>query len=166
MHLRDWIIQSLGAWSKNYSISSSSSLIHFRVLPLKIKLIENDIKLGNLCTYHLHARLVAVDSCMSHWILPQPCRHWPAASIARVSCSSLFSPSDVLPFCVRNWGTTIWFWGGGGGWHFVEINILTLIMLKIKNLSSSVKKTNNLTLTFLQFFFGGGGLPIFPIYFC
>ena len=53
--------------------------------------------------------------------------------------------------------------GGGGGWHFVEINILTLKMLKINNLSSSVKETNNLTLTFLQF---GGGLPIFPIYFC
>ena len=33
------------------------------MLPLKIKkikLIENDIKLGNLCTDHLHARLVAV----------------------------------------------------------------------------------------------------------
>ena len=86
-------------------------------------------------------------------------RHWPAASIARVSCSSLFSPSDVLPFCVRNWGTTIWFWGGGG-WHFVEINILTLKMLKINNLSSSVKKTNNLTLTFLQL--GGGGCQFFP----
>ena len=54
---------------------------------------------------------------------------------------------------------------GGGGWHFVEINILTLKMLKINNLSSSVKKTNNLTLTFLQFG-GGGGLQIFPIYFC
>ena len=91
------------------------------------------------------------DSMLQH-------RHWPAASIARVSCSSLFPPSDVLPFCVRNWGTTIWFWGGGGvGWHFVEINILTLKMLKINNLSSSVKKTNNLTLTFLQFNLGGGG---------
>ena len=52
-----------------------------------------------------------------------------------------------------------------GVWHFVEINILTLKMLKINNLSSSVKKTNSLTLTFLQFG-GGGGLPIFPIYFC
>ena len=56
--------------------------------------------------------------------------------------------------------------GGGGGWHFVEINILTLKMLKINNLSSSVKKINNLTLTFLQFVGGGGGVPIFPIYFC
>ena len=44
------------------------------------------------------------------------------------------------------------------GWHFVEINILTLKMLKINNLSSSVKKTNNLTLTFLQF---GGGVANF-----
>ena len=69
----------------DYSASSSSSLVHFRVLPLKIKLIENDIKLGNLCTHHLHARLVAVDSCMSHWISPQPCRckikFWPPPPI-------------------------------------------------------------------------------------
>ena len=51
----------------------------------------------------------------------------------------------------------------GGGWHFVEINILTLKMLKINNLSSSVKKTNNLTLTFLQFTIqlGGGGVANF-----
>ena len=37
--------------------------------------------------------------------------------------------------------------GGGGGWHFLEINILTLKMLEINNLSSSGKKINNLTLT-------------------
>ena len=37
--------------------------------------------------------------------------------------------------------------GGGGGWHFLEINILTLKMLEINNLSSSEKKINNLTLT-------------------
>ena len=36
---------------------------------------------------------------------------------------------------------------GGGGWHFLEINILTLKMLEINNLSSSGKKINNLTLT-------------------
>ena len=30
--------------------------------------------------------------------------------------------------------------GGGGGLHFLEINILTLKMLKIKNLSTSGKK--------------------------
>ena len=53
---------------------------------------------------------------------------------------------------------------GGGGWHFVEINILTLKMLKINNLSSSVKKTNNLTLTFLQFAGGGGGVCQFSPY--
>ena len=38
---------------------------------------------------------------------------------------------------------------GGGGWHFLEINILTSKMLKIKNMSSSEKKISNLTLTFL-----------------
>ena len=32
-----------------------------------------------------------------------------------------------------------------GGWHFLEINILTLKMLEINNLSSSAKKINNLT---------------------
>ena len=37
--------------------------------------------------------------------------------------------------------------GRGGGWHFLEINILTLNMLEINNLSSSGKKINNLTLT-------------------
>ena len=36
---------------------------------------------------------------------------------------------------------------GGGGWHFLEINILTLKMLEINKLSSSGKKINNLTLT-------------------
>ena len=36
---------------------------------------------------------------------------------------------------------------GGGGWHFLEINILTLKMLEINNFSSSGKKINNLTLT-------------------
>ena len=36
---------------------------------------------------------------------------------------------------------------GGGAWHFLEINILTLKMLEINNLSSSGKKINNLTLT-------------------
>ena len=46
-------------------------------------------------------------------------------------------------------GTTIWFWGGGG-WHFLEINILVLKKLKINNLSSSGKKINNLTFTFLE----------------
>ena len=35
---------------------------------------------------------------------------------------------------------------GGGGWHFLEINILTLKMLEINNLSSSGKNINNLTL--------------------
>ena len=35
--------------------------------------------------------------------------------------------------------------GGGGGWHFLEINILTLKMLGINNLSYSGKKINNLT---------------------
>ena len=34
-----------------------------------------------------------------------------------------------------------------GGWHFLEINILTFKMLEINNLSSSRKKINNLTLT-------------------
>ena len=34
-----------------------------------------------------------------------------------------------------------------GAWHFLEINILTLKMLEINNLSSSGKKINNLTLT-------------------
>ena len=34
-----------------------------------------------------------------------------------------------------------------GAWHFLEINILTLKMLEIINLSSSGKKINNLTLT-------------------
>ena len=34
---------------------------------------------------------------------------------------------------------------GGGGWHFLEINILTLKMLEINKLSSSGKKINNLT---------------------
>ena len=34
-----------------------------------------------------------------------------------------------------------------GGWHFLEINILTLKMLEINNLSFSGKKINNLTLT-------------------
>ena len=42
----------------------------------------------------------------------------------------------------------------GGGGHFLEINILTLKMLKINNLSTSGKKINNLTLTFLEW--GGG----------
>ena len=37
--------------------------------------------------------------------------------------------------------------GGGGGWHFFEINILTLKMLEINNLSSSGKKINKLILT-------------------
>ena len=87
-------------------------------------------------------------------------RHWPAASIARVSCSSLFFPSDVLPFCVRNWGRRPF--DSEGGWHFVEIKYSDLENAENNNLSSSVKKTNNLTLTFLQF----GGLPMFPIYFC
>ena len=36
---------------------------------------------------------------------------------------------------------------GGGGWHFLEINIPTLKMLEINKLSSSGKKINNLTLT-------------------
>ena len=35
--------------------------------------------------------------------------------------------------------------GGGGGWHFLEINILTLKILEINNLSYSGKKINNLT---------------------
>ena len=35
----------------------------------------------------------------------------------------------------------------GGGWHFLEINILTLKMLEINNLRSSGKKMNNLALT-------------------
>ena len=39
---------------------------------------------------------------------------------------------------------------GGGGWHFFEINILVLKKLKINNLSSSGKKLNNLTFTFLE----------------
>ena len=37
--------------------------------------------------------------------------------------------------------------GGGGSWHFLEINILTLKMLEINNMSSSGKKINNLTLS-------------------
>ena len=37
----------------------------------------------------------------------------------------------------------------GGGWHFLEINILVLKKLKINNLSSSGKK-NNLTFTFFK----------------
>ena len=36
---------------------------------------------------------------------------------------------------------------GGGAWHFLEINILTLKMLEINNLFSFGKKINNLTLT-------------------
>ena len=36
---------------------------------------------------------------------------------------------------------------GGGGCHFLEINILTLKMLEINNLSSSGKKINDLTLS-------------------
>ena len=35
---------------------------------------------------------------------------------------------------------------GGGGWHFLEINILTQNMLEIKNLAFNSKKINNLTL--------------------
>ena len=35
--------------------------------------------------------------------------------------------------------------GGGGAWHFLEINILTLKILEINNLSYSGKKINNLT---------------------
>ena len=38
----------------------------------------------------------------------------------------------------------------GGAWHFLEINILTLKMLEINNLSSSGKKKNNLTLICLN----------------
>ena len=37
-----------------------------------------------------------------------------------------------------------------GSCHFSEINILTLSMLKINNRSSSEKKINNLTVTFLE----------------
>ena len=37
----------------------------------------------------------------------------------------------------------------GRGFHFLEINILTLKMLKINHLSSSGKKIDNPTLTFL-----------------
>ena len=37
---------------------------------------------------------------------------------------------------------------GGGGWHFFEINILTLKRLKINHLSSSGEKRNNMTSTF------------------
>ena len=33
----------------------------------------------------------------------------------------------------------------GGAWHFLEINILTLKILEINNLSYSGKKINNLT---------------------
>ena len=33
----------------------------------------------------------------------------------------------------------------GGGWQFLEINILTLKMLEINNLPSSGKNINNLT---------------------
>ena len=44
------------------------------------------------------------------------------------------------------------------GWHFMEINILTLKMLKINTPYSSGKRINNLTLTFLQF---GGKCLIF-----
>ena len=40
--------------------------------------------------------------------------------------------------------------GGGGGWHFVEIKILALKMLKINNLASFGKKINILTLNFLE----------------
>ena len=40
--------------------------------------------------------------------------------------------------------------GGGGGWHFLEINILTFKMLKKDNLSSSGKKLKNLTSTSLE----------------
>ena len=40
--------------------------------------------------------------------------------------------------------------GGGGGWHFLEINILFLKKLKIKNMSSSERKINNLSFTFLE----------------
>ena len=43
---------------------------------------------------------------------------------------------------------------GGGAWHFLEINILTLKMLEINNLSSSGKKINNLTLINLLEFRG------------
>ena len=39
---------------------------------------------------------------------------------------------------------------GGGGLHFLEINILVLKKLKINNLSSSGRKINNLTFTFIE----------------
>ena len=35
----------------------------------------------------------------------------------------------------------------GGAWHFLDINILTLKMLKMNNLSGSGKKIDNKTLT-------------------
>ena len=38
----------------------------------------------------------------------------------------------------------------GGGWHFLEINILTPNMLEIKYLASTSKKINNLTSTVVK----------------
>ena len=134
-------------WVSSKEKFYSSSQVHCRVLPLKIKLKENDIKLGNLCIIHLHALLVAVDSCMSQWILPQPSQHWPAASIARVSCFSLFSRVTYLHFAYAIRGRP--FDSERAGWYFVEMNILTLKMLKI--ICPLVEKIN----TFLQL--GGGG---------
>ena len=43
-----------------------------------------------------------------------------------------------------------------GGWHFLEINILTIKMLEINNMSCSGKKINNLTLTCYIFVEFGG----------
>ena len=54
---------------------------------------------------------------MSHWIFPQPWQHWPAASIARVSCFSLFSQVTYLHFAYAIRGRQFDSERGGGGWH-------------------------------------------------
>ena len=91
---------------------------------------------------------------------PHECTHFHESTKIEPHENKWFHSTSILP---TQLGDDHLILRGGGGWHFVEINILTLKMLKINNLSSSVKKTNNLNLIFLLF---GGGLPIFPIYFC
>ena len=71
------------------------------------------------------------------------------ASFHQVVCGIIWKDTWTRIFILRNLrGRPFDSEGrGGGGWHFLEINILTLKMLEIYNLSSSGKKINNLTLT-------------------
>ena len=74
--------------------------------------------------------------------------------LAYVTCTSAFGDDHLIP---RLRGT----------WHFLEINILTLKILKIYNLASSGKEINNLTLTNFEYLYiqcSNGCISLYTLY--